>query len=558
MIENQLPPVEQECLDTAIACEGCELAANGICGYLERGQRFQELQKEHEDLQGQYEETRRMYQDERARGERSSMDDTIEGFMTIAGVERMIEEDLTLAQEITEGTVGMVVIDLRGLKAVNEKHGHTFGDILLNEGGQRLASLRRDEKYEFREEDRRETNDYLPDVCFRGLKSDELHVLLRNVRDPRDLERIYNDRILPVFTVGQGIADSRAGRMPILANGSMIHSSEIGVPTGNYPEQRQKELAQLMLGKMIKISQTGLHDTHGAQVDEMWAHAVAASGGLLTTRPADERLIIQSFWEYCCPDFDEDTILRSRQKTTVQEIDILADSLRAELARQSARIKEEKPLFYDDPEILSGSDFTEVLASRFSSYETSVDLVGLLDIDQFVSKKHKEQYGKEAIDHAYVQIAEALKGSIREGDLLGFDDDGRFMFCMPDAEIDDAQDQLVKLLETIRTTATPSYDGPLTASISCLEVMPSGSRNDGRSIIERTADLLSDHRQQSIMDEEIPELTGNVIVYGALDEYAKRPHDPVYKRPSIEDTSFIGPVFITADGRRIDSHLGYF
>jgi hypothetical protein len=282
-IGKDLAPVEQSCLDTGIACNSCQLAIEGVCGYLQRGKQWAE---------------------DREFLDRSSYDDLIDGYYTNIGVERLIAADPELAQQIVDGKVGMAAIDIRGVKAANDEHDYDAGNGLILVGAQRLPAIRSANPPIPHEPERRAEPPSEPDIRLRGqgLKSDELATLMRNVHTKEELEAILNDRILPAYSVEQAIIDSKLGLVPVVANGAAVHSSEFTSDHENIIEAATDIFRQMTAAVVAKLKHG-----HNAQYELMWetilAHRNFSGKDIDLARPVDERGIINIFWPVCCPDF---------------------------------------------------------------------------------------------------------------------------------------------------------------------------------------------------------------------------------------------------------------
>ena len=274
----QVPSCQNlESADFAIACPDCPFAPE--CGYLAVSLALQE-----EAAKAVTEREKRISE---------NTDPIIPGFYNDAGIRAILEQDPTLAEEFTSEQIGLVKVDIRGVKVMNDDISDAVGDMLIRTAGMRLltegARLRGDIGLSSVEQ-RKAWYPNKPDIGCRGKRADELYILVRHAK-PDDL-RAAATRISSIFSVEKAIADSAAGLVPLIGNVGCIHASDI-------PE-KDRSSAYSMFMAMHRANPTYLGSDKNVQYDEMWQQAstVLQDGRVM---PEDKREVYRYFLEAFCP-----------------------------------------------------------------------------------------------------------------------------------------------------------------------------------------------------------------------------------------------------------------
>lgn len=234
-------------------------------------------------LQRQLEEGREV-------SERLMHDDVAPSLLNRRGAMELIETDAELAKELQEGACGIVFLDVRFLKYINDTFSDEYGDAFLNLAAQKIDGILDARIRTVLTEDG--DNERKPDIRIR-YGGDEFIILVRRVT-PEQLEAVA-ERLRKEFSVIRAIEEAeKQEKMPIAANTVTCHTSELS------PGERSE-----MSGKEIFLSlRNRLHDSHiqakKAQYDEMWQKIKEVTDLRDNDRPSEERAIAGMFLRFCC------------------------------------------------------------------------------------------------------------------------------------------------------------------------------------------------------------------------------------------------------------------
>jgi GGDEF domain-containing protein len=298
-------PIPEQCLETGEQCAPCPYILDdsqaAVCGYLRIGA---EARRSRELL------------------EEAGYDSLIPEFRTPLGVRLMIGRDPEFAAQLLAGTVCVYVVDLRGVKALNDSLGDDQGDRLMVHAGARMLALRR---HRFDEVgpggENRETIDHLLDFCTRSSKADELVIIKPRMPDEVAARKVAKERIAPMFSIDRAIEDSRTGGIPIVGHVGYAYAASADLSLPDYAEmsiRQRAEMATDVYDATLSRAKAYLHDRKDRQYDSMRAkiaECYAAQGQDLDTitLPRDKRMIVEKFWEVCCPEFTQDAVPRLSQ-----------------------------------------------------------------------------------------------------------------------------------------------------------------------------------------------------------------------------------------------------
>lgn len=290
-------------------CEACPLAP--ACGYLAVSQ---ELVRTSNELTYMEQSANERRLDNMVEGNK---DELLPGFYNSKAIKAMIEKDPSLAQELLQGRAALVMIDVRGLHAVNEKYGNDSGDEHLVDSAERLSNSaegvrmrlkapkhahRREAEIESEDQSSAERSfEIKPDIGIRVGKADEMYVLLRDIT-PDDLPKVVK-RLEKIFSVNQAIRDARKGRRPIPATVSSAHCAEIPL-NEDYTADDVFDLTF----KAVKQRHDSLKP---GQYAAMWQKVCDKTDRPDRHVPQDARMIYDEFIIHCCNDFVR--IMASRQ-----------------------------------------------------------------------------------------------------------------------------------------------------------------------------------------------------------------------------------------------------
>lgn len=278
-----------------IACEGCPFAPE--CGYLALSQKLDTTRKELEDSR-----LRRL--EEKIE---DNCDGLIPGFYNRRAVLFMLENDETLANELTERRCAIVMIDARGVHAVNERDGFEAGDKLIVAAGTRLmqssegvrSGLNPLENAQAKNGGHpAEVGPRAPDIGIRDGKADELYILIRDIT-PAELVGVVA-RVERSFSVDHSIEDAENGRLPIPATVSSMHCAELSRDLLSVGASAKSIFVSTYAAVRVR------HDKLKAvQYAEMWDRVCDETNSPDRPTPLDTRMIYGEFVDYCCTGLTE-------------------------------------------------------------------------------------------------------------------------------------------------------------------------------------------------------------------------------------------------------------
>lgn len=231
--------------------------------------------------------------EEKQASERLMHDDVAPSFLNRRGAMELIETDAELAEELREGACGIIFLDVRFLKYINDTFSDEYGDTFLSLAAQKINEIldARIRTIPAGSSD----NERKPDVRIR-YGGDEFIILVRRVT-PNQLEAVA-ERLRSEFSVTRAIEESKKqGRMPIAANTVTCHANEL--PSDERTRMKGKEVFMNLRER--------LHDSHiqakKAQYDEMWQRIKAVTELRDNDRPSEERAVAGMFLRFCCSSY---------------------------------------------------------------------------------------------------------------------------------------------------------------------------------------------------------------------------------------------------------------
>lgn len=214
---------------------------------------------------------------------------------TAEGIQTLLDTDEALRNELVGGNAGVIMLDVRALKYLNERVGRPQGDRLLASTGLRMRDAMgdtiRSHPHTVSTERRQPGAPPRDILCRLGRQSDEFVIVARNVSGEQ-LETM-TERIRQRFGIDRAIQDCSEGVMPIVASVASVHASE---PRGD---------GSLAMGFSELVEEVDKrHAPHKTQqYNEMWDRVQEVDPD--AARPADDRDIIGAFWAARCSGFED-------------------------------------------------------------------------------------------------------------------------------------------------------------------------------------------------------------------------------------------------------------
>lgn len=241
-------------------------------------------------------------------------DSLIPTAFTPEGIRDLLTHDPTLGQEILRGNCGVIRLDGRFVE-INNRKGKQFGDLFLQNGGAKLASvtdgLARTQTRRIADQD----TDHMPvwdigrldfpgnfDLILRE-GGDEWDILVRNVSPPQ-LQTIAM-RIASELNVEKALKRYAEKRPPFIASVGFAHARSIA---GSIPDDTPQD-AWSIFNAMDRLADTGQLLSKKAQYAEMWELVIDLLPAEVLSRydvMPGTREISTLFLHYHCPDFVED------------------------------------------------------------------------------------------------------------------------------------------------------------------------------------------------------------------------------------------------------------
>lgn len=220
------PPL---CTLSGEACAPCPAISVGeACGYLALGEQRQLLLDE---LEG----TAQALAVAESEVTALSYDRIIPNALTPKGMDRLARTNTELQAQLKNGTGGVLFLDIRGLKLVNDTIGYTVGNVLLRESGERISEavsskIRTKNTPVNSCKRRRRKQGTQPDIVSRP-GGDEIALFLFDI-SPKALKRRTAEigRELDVYTAlkdDEVLQADHEGRLPIIASVAGAHASEL-------------------------------------------------------------------------------------------------------------------------------------------------------------------------------------------------------------------------------------------------------------------------------------------------------------------------------------------
>ena len=214
---------------------------------------------------------------------------------TPAGIQELLEENKELRDELVVGNAGLIMLDVRALKYLNDRRGRPHGNELLANTGKRLRSATEDtfrSRPSIVHNDRRQPGAPENDIlCRLGEGGDEFVVIVRGV-DTSQLEDV-TERIRQRFGVERAIQDCSDGISPIIASVASVHASE----------RRHDGSYAMGFSELCEEADERHKPLKAQQYNQMWKMVEEVDPTI--PRPMDDRNIIGIFWEICCPGFED-------------------------------------------------------------------------------------------------------------------------------------------------------------------------------------------------------------------------------------------------------------
>ncbi|HSX07594.1 MAG TPA: hypothetical protein VLG11_01750 [Candidatus Saccharimonadales bacterium] len=257
--------------------------------------------------------------------EEARHDDLLPEFFNLFGMKHLIETDAELRRELLEGRCGVLRLDVRGLKFVNDltHHGGVSGegggnDFLRLVGARVMGSSNTSPLVRLTPRSTKEGDEPVKDLLFFRPHGDELGTAVRRVT-PENLQ-IVGRRVSNAFSVARGIQEGRNSMAPIIGNVGAAHASELTISDSeiSLPPGTSKKAAEVIRAKAIfdAVSQEADARSTGIrrqQYQEM-LNALCEDDPTLPLRhnhivkdpQSHTSSILKLFFERFCPAFLED------------------------------------------------------------------------------------------------------------------------------------------------------------------------------------------------------------------------------------------------------------
>lgn len=238
--------------------------------------------------------------------------DELLGIPSPRGLYDRIAHDQDLNNELSGDNWGVLIIDIRFLKYLNDKQSRQAGDDFLQDARDTIVDLiTGDTRHELDsqpEDERRQDPQLTADTLWR-FGGDEFGLLVTGTN--RDGLETVRQRLAQAFGVSTNLTDESGSQYPMIASVGSAHAQDLGfdwfVPTAT--EEQRLEHIKDRLAKLGNMADAGHQAEKERQYDEMWRYVVSqdATGTRLAMgRPADSRQIAELFIE-CMQRSDLDT-----------------------------------------------------------------------------------------------------------------------------------------------------------------------------------------------------------------------------------------------------------